>query len=285
MLPIGGQYVTHSYRHIKLSTNLSTRILDTGGDGPVVILIHGLAASIEIWDRVIPELSKHCRVIAFDLPGYGEADRPDAVYDAPFFVKQLSAVMDALSIDRAHLVGSSLGASLVVRFSERHLHRIETAVLAAPGGFGSSVHPFLRVPTLPIIGYQMGRPLKLTNIFAVKLAMADQRNATKALINMADRYSKMPGGHRAFVRTLRAVIGPLGVKDRDSFEEQAKGLARPTLVIWGKQDRLFSCKQSDRAIQFLPDAKLLLLDGCGHYPQWEHANAFVSAVLRHVGAT
>jgi pimeloyl-ACP methyl ester carboxylesterase len=274
--------MTQPYRQIQLSTKISTRILDTGGDGPVVILIHGLAASIEIWERIIPKLSKTCRVIAFDLPGYGEADRPDAAYDAPFFVTQLKAVMDALSLERAHLVGSSLGASLIVRFSEQNLHRIETAVLAAPGGFGAGVHPFLRIPTLPIIGYQMGRPLKPTNIFAVKLAMADQRNATSDLINIADRYSKMSGGHRAFVRTLKAVIGPLGVKDRDSFEGQARQLNRPTLVVWGKQDRLFAHRQSERAMQLLPNAKLLLLDKCGHYPQWEQPNDFASAIIRHL---
>jgi pimeloyl-ACP methyl ester carboxylesterase len=271
-----------AYRHIVLSTGLSTRVLDTGGGGPAVILIHGLAASIEIWERIIPQLAKICRVIAFDLPGYGEADRPDAAYDAPFFVAQLRAVMDAFSLERAHLIGSSLGASLIVRFAENNLDRIATAVLAAPGGFGRGVHPFLRVPTVPIIGYQMGRPLKPTNIFAVRLAMADQRNATEDLINIADRYSKMPGGHRAFVRTLKAVIGPLGVKDRDSFEAQAQKIDRPTLVVWGKQDRLFSHRQSDRAMQLLPNATLLMLDRCGHYPQWEQPDEFLSAVKAHL---
>ncbi len=276
--------MSYTFRQIQLSTKLSTRVLDTGGDGPVVILIHGLAASIELWERVIPRLAQTYRVIAFDLPGYGEADRPDAAYDAAFFVSQLKALMDALSLERAHLIGSSLGASLIVRFSEHNLDRIETAVLAAPGGFGSGVHPFLRVPTLPIIGYQMGRPLKATNIFAVKLAMADRRNATSDLIDIADRYSKMRGGHSAFVRTLKAVIGPFGVKDRDSFEAQAQRLARPTLVVWGKQDRLFSHRQSERAMQLLPNAKLLLLDKCGHYPQWEQSDPFVSAVEGLIGA-
>lgn len=270
------------YRAIKLSTGLTTRVLDTGGSGPVVILIHGLAASIEIWDKIVPTLAKTCRVIAFDLPGYGQSDRPVAAYDAPFFVAQLEAFMDAMSLERAHLVGSSLGASLIVRFSENNLHRIETAVLAAPGGFGRGVHPFLQIPTLPIIGYTLGRPMKLTNIFAVKLAMADQANATWELINMADKYSKMPGGHRAFVRTLKAVIGPSGVKDRDSFEALASRLAKPTLLIWGKQDRLFSAQQSERAMELLPQAKLKLWDKCGHYPQWEQPTQFAAAVLKHV---
>jgi pimeloyl-ACP methyl ester carboxylesterase len=221
--------------------------------------------------------------VAFDLPGFGEADKPDAAYDADFFVAQLKVIMDVLSLERAHLIGSSLGASMIVRFSEHNLERIDTAVLADPGGFGRSVHPFLRVPTLPLIGYQMGRPLKATNTFAVKLAMADQRNATTGLINIADRYSKTPGGHRAFVRTLKAVIGPFGVKDRESFELQAQQLKRPTLVAWGKQDRLFSYRQSERAMQLLPDAKLLVLESCGHYPQWEQPAQFAAAVEHLVG--
>jgi pimeloyl-ACP methyl ester carboxylesterase len=271
------------YQQVKLATGIGTRVLDTGGEGPPVILIHGLAASIEIWERVISRLAKRYRVIAFDLPGFGEADRPDAPYDAPFFVSQLQAIMDFFSLETAHLVGSSLGASLIVRFSEAHGHRIEKAVLAAPGGFGGRVHPFLRIPTVPIIGYQMGRPMKLTNIFAVKLAMADQRHATTALINMADRFSKLPGGHRAFVRTLKAVIGPLGVKDRQSFEMAAQAFQKPVMVIWGKQDRLFASQQSANAVNLLPDPTLLLFDKCGHYPQWEQPDQFATAVEQHLG--
>lgn len=263
---------------ITLADGVTTRLFDSGGTGVPIILIHGLAASIEIWEKVIPGLAAKHRVIAFDLPGFGEADKPDAPYDAPYFVRQLKALMDALDIPKAHLVGSSLGGSLIVRFSEAHQDRIASATLAAPGGFGAGVHFFLRIPTLPVIGYMMAMPSKPVNAFAVQLAMANKVNATRELINMADRYSKLPGGHRAFYRTLNAVIGPTGVKDRDSFEAQAANLKVPTTLLWGEGDKLFSVKQSERASQLIPHAKLVRLPSCGHYPQWEKPQALVDAV-------
>jgi pimeloyl-ACP methyl ester carboxylesterase len=270
-------------RVLRLPNGISTRILDSGGAGPTVILIHGLANSIEIWDRVLPRLAERCRVIAFDLPGFGKADRPDAPYDATFFAAQLEALMDALGIVRGHLVGSSLGASLIVRFSERNLARIDSTVLAAPGGFGRYAHPLMRLPALPIIGYQLGRPTRLNNALTIRLAMCDQRNATRDLIRLTNVHARIPGSHRAFVRTLRSGVGPFGVRDRDSFARLARALDRPTLVLWGRQDRVFGCAQSERAAALMPQAEIVLVDRCGHYPQWEQPEAFVAAFERHIG--
>ena len=120
---------------IALANGLSTRLVDTGS-GPPVVLVHGLANAIEIWGRVMPRLAMRFRVIAFDLPGFGEASRPDAAYDGTFFAAQLKALFDRLGLERAHLVGNSLGASAIVHFSGIALERIDRAVLAAPGGFG-----------------------------------------------------------------------------------------------------------------------------------------------------
>jgi pimeloyl-ACP methyl ester carboxylesterase len=268
---------------LRLPNGLSTRVLDTGGDGPIVILVHGLANSIEIWGRVLPRLTASCRILAFDLPGFGQADRPDAAYDSGFFAAQLEALMDGLGIARAHLVGSSLGASLIVRFSERNLHRIDSAVLAAPGGFGRYAHPLMRIPALPIVGYPLGRPTHLNNLLTLRLAMHDRRNVTPDLVRLTDLYARIPGSHRAFVRTLRAGVGPFGVRDRDSFARLAKALDRPTTVLWGRQDRVFGCRQSEAAAALLPRAEIVLVECCGHYPHWEQPEAFVAAVERHLG--
>jgi pimeloyl-ACP methyl ester carboxylesterase len=268
-------------RKFTLGTGLTTRLLDTGGAGAPIVLIHGLAASIEIWERVIPALRRRHRVIAFDLPGYGEAAKPDAPYDAPFFVAQLKGLMDALQLEQAHLIGSSMGASLVVRFSAANLARIDRVVLAAPGGFGRKVHPFLKVPTLPLIGHALGRPMHATTAFAVRLGMADRRQATPQLIAAALRHAKLPGGHRAFVRTLKGVINVLGVKDRASFEAEARALDRPVLIAWGRQDRIFNCRQSERARRLLPRSEVEIYDKCGHYPQWEQPDLFAARVLAH----
>jgi len=201
-------------RPFTLANGLKTPLLDTGGAGSPVILLHGLQLAIEIWANVIPSLANDHRVIAFDLPGFGRADRPDAAYEGAFFAAQIVAAMDALGLERAHLIGSSLGGSSIVRMSVAHQHRIDHAVLMAPGRFGRATNIMLRAPTLPTIGYALGKPTWLSNAFALRLAMADKSLATRALIDLMSLYSQRPGSHRAFVRTVKAGVGPFGARNR-----------------------------------------------------------------------
>jgi pimeloyl-ACP methyl ester carboxylesterase len=263
---------------IKLVNGLTTRVLDTRGDKPTLVLIHGLANSIEIWGRVLPRLTDRFRVVAFDLPGFGQADRPVAAYDAPFFVEQLKVLLDTLEIARAHLVGSSLGASVIVRFSAANLKRIDRAVLAAPGGFGRVTHPLMRLPALPVVGDWLGRPTPVNNQLALRLAIHDRRNVTPELVEQTNRYARAPGSDLSFVRTLQTGVGLLGVRERDSFERLARKFDRPALVVWGRQDRVFPSPQSERAAALLPLSERILIDECGHYPQWEQPDVFATVV-------
>lgn len=269
---------------IELANGLSTRLADTGGAGTPIILVHGLANSIEIWDRVLPRLARSFRTIAFDLPGFGEASRPDAAYDGPFFAAQLNALLDRLGLKRAHLVGSSLGASAIVHFSGIGLDRIDTAVLAAPGGFGRRTHAIMRIPSLPLIGAWLGRPTRFNNRTTIRLAMHDKGNATEELIALTDRFAAIPGSERSFVRTLREGVGLLGSRNRAEVERLARAFDKPVLLLWGKQDRVFPPEQGERAAALLPQARLELIEACGHYPQWEQPDAFATAVERFLGA-
>ena len=265
---------------IKLANGLKTRVLDTRGDKPTLVLIHGLANAIEIWSRVLPRLTERFRVIAFDLPGFGQADRPVAAYDSAFFVEQLKALLDTLQIGRAHLVGSSLGASVIVRFSDENLERIDRAVLAAPGGFGRETHPVMRFPALPVVGDWLGRPTPANNALTLRLAIHDRRKVTRELIEQTNQYARVRGSDLSFVRTLQTGVGLFGVRERDSFELLARRFARPALVVWGGQDRVFPTRQSERAAMLLPLSERLLIDHCGHYPHWEQPEVFATAVDR-----
>jgi pimeloyl-ACP methyl ester carboxylesterase len=265
---------------IELVNGLTTRVLDTGGDKPTLVLIHGLANAIEIWSRVLTRLARRFRVLAFDLPGFGEANRPVAAYDAAFFVDQLKALLDTLAIERAHLVGSSLGAGVIVRFSGQNLDRIDRAVLAAPGGFGRETHPLMRVPALPLVGDWLGRPTPANNRLTLGLAIHDRHNVTPELVEWTNRYARVPGSDLSFVRTLQTGVGLSGVRERGSFEALARAFERPALVVWGKQDRVFPARHSDRAVTLLPLAEQILIDRCGHYPHWEQPEAFAAAVER-----
>ncbi len=264
----------------ELVNGLKTRVVDTGGDKPTLVLIHGLANAIQIWDGILPRLAQRFRVIAFDLPGFGEADRPVAAYDSAFFADQLRAVLDTLAIDRAHLVGSSLGAGVIVRFSDRNLDRIDRAVLAAPGGFGRETHPLMRFPALALVGDWLGRPTPANNRITLNLAIHDPRNVTPELVEWVNRYAREPGSDLSFVRTLQTGVGLFGVRDRAGFEALARRFQRPALVVWGRQDRVFPAHHSDRAVALLPMSERILLDQCGHYPHWEQPGAFAAAVER-----
>jgi pimeloyl-ACP methyl ester carboxylesterase len=269
--------------HAKLAEGVNTRFLDTGGTKPPLVLIHGLAASIEIWRGVIAPLARDFRVLAFDLPGFGAADKPDADYRAvTFFVPMLKRFMDVTGLQRAHLVGSSMGASLIIRFGAKHMPMIDRAVLADPGGFGRYVHPFLRIPTIPILGGLMSRPQRPVTAFGVRLAIHDKSKITKALIDEADAFSRHPGAHRAFVRTLRGIASPFAVKDLDVFEQEARSFTAPTLIVWGKQDRIFPVSQSASARSMMPTTLIEILDGVGHYPQIDAPDRFVQLVREHL---
>lgn len=275
-------------QRIALRDGVTTRWLDTGlpeGADPTelpVVLVHGLAASIEIWRDVLPLLARHRRTIAFDLPGFGHADKPDADYRAlPFFVPMLDAFLNAASIERAHMVGSSLGASLLIRHGSRHPERYASAVCANPGGFGRFIHPFLRVPTVPGIGTVMSRPQRATNAFGVRIAVHDRTRRTKALIDEADAFSRLPGAHRAFVRTLRGIASPFTVKELDVFGEEARRFddaGIPTLVVWGQHDRIFPVRQTKAVRGSMPTAEVKIMDGVGHYPQIDAPDAFAAMV-------
>lgn len=267
-------------RNIELVNGLSTRILDTGGGGPALVLIHGLANAIEIWDRVLPRLAVNFRVVAFDLPGFGQASRPDATYDATFFAAQLTALLDTLNIARAHMVGSSLGASTILRLSAEGLSRIDRAVLAAPSGFGRSTNLLMRFPALPLVGDWLGRPTALNNRLTLGLAIHDQNQVTPELVALTNRYASLPGSERSFVRTLKTGVGLRGIRDYEQVQALARRFDRPALVVWGRQDQVFPVRQAERAVALLPRAEQLLLDCCGHYPHWEQPEAFVDRLER-----
>ena len=265
-----------------LPNGLTTRLFDSGGSGTPLLLLHGLGLSLEIWSKVVPALSAKHRVIAFDFPGYGEADRPDAAYDGAFFAAQVEAVVEALGLDRVDLVGSSLGASTIVRFSARNLARIRRAVLMAPGGFGRDTHPILRAPCVPVIGYALGKPTWLSNAYALRLSMNDPAFATSELIGLAARHARRDGSHRAFVRTVTTGLSLSGVKNTEAFAVTAAAMACPALVLWGKQDKVFPVAQAAVAGRVLPDARVIEIDRCGHYPQWEQPDRMAAEVLAFI---
>lgn len=266
-------------RFVKLGAGVRTRVRDSGGESMPLVLVHGLANSIEIWERVWPRLAGPYRLIAFDLPGFGQADRPaGADYDGAFFAEQLAGLLDALELERAHVAGSSLGASVAVRFAAGHPGRVDRLVLAAPGGFGRKTNMLMRAPALPWIGSWLGRPTPANNRLTLRLAIHDPAQITPGLVEITNRYADLPGSARSFVRTLQTGVRLSGSRDPREMAALAARVESPALVLWGRQDRVFPAAYAARAAALLPDARALLIDRCGHYPHWEQPDIFAAAV-------
>ena len=265
-------------RPLTLSNGLQTRVLDSVGDKPPLILVHGLANSLEIWQRVYSILSEDFRVIAFDMPGFGQASRPDSPYDGPFFGAQIAALMDTLRIEAAYLAGYSMGASAILHFSKHHQTRIKRAVLAAPGGFGRQVHPLMLFPALPLIGQWLGRPTPLNNQTTLRLAIYEPAKVTRNLIEITNAHAAVSGSALSFHRALISGVSLLGARHMPETAELAREFKPKCLLLWGKQDRVFPAKYATHAASLMPHARLELFDACGHYPQWEQPQAFVEAV-------
>src|SRR5215218_5648218 len=131
--------VVHGYR----------RAFRISGSGPALLLLHGLACDSSTWLDVIPALSEHFTVIAPDLLGHGESDKPDADYSLGGYANGMRDLLTVLGIDRVTVVGHSLGGGVAMQFGYQFPERTERLVLVAPGGLGREVTPIIRAVTLP----------------------------------------------------------------------------------------------------------------------------------------
>ncbi|WHO39353.1 alpha/beta fold hydrolase [Sphingobium sp. AP49] len=265
-------------RKLGIGQNEIVRIQDSGGPCPPLILLHGLANSLEIWERVQPRLAHRFRLIAFDWPGFGESSRPRGRYDGRFFATRLAAVMNALDIERAHLAGYSMGASAILHFSDHNADRIDHAILAAPGSFGRRVHPLMLAAAMPGIGAWLARPHHRNNRTTLRLAIHDPSQVTKDLQDRTDRHAAIAGSARTFHSALTAGVGLLGSRGITNMARRAQAFPRPALLLWGANDRVFPVRNAARALRLMPDARLTMIPECGHYPQWEQPDAFCDAV-------
>jgi pimeloyl-ACP methyl ester carboxylesterase len=255
-------------------------------DGPVVVLIHGLASDSDTWDRAIePLAARGLRVLALDLLGHGRSDRPAGRYLLDDFAVSLEGFFQALGIERAAVGGHSLGGAIAVHFGYHYPERVERLILVSAGGLGREVHPVLRAAALPgaslVLGAVLrprlmrlyGRPQLHRALWLTPDNVANLRRARRAL-DRAD-------GRAAFFAALRGVIAPSG--QRGSFIEM-RYLAEhvPTLLVWSEGDGVIPVAHARAARAHLPGSRLEVYPGRGHEPHRRNAERFAAAVAEFV---
>jgi pimeloyl-ACP methyl ester carboxylesterase len=240
---------------------------------PAVILIHGFGASLQTWDAWTDTLARSHRVICFDLPGSGlSLPDPAADYSDARSIELLLALMDRLGLQRASIVGHSIGGRIAWTFAATHPERVDRLVLVAPDGFASPGFAYGTAPKVPMLlglmRYVLPKPLLRANLAP---AYADPQWLTAALTDRYDDLLRAPGGRQALLERMRQTVL---VDPRPLLAS----IRAPTLLIWGERDAMIPFANSSEYLQVLPQATLVSFPLAGHLPQEEAAAASVAAV-------
>jgi len=249
------------------------------GDGPVLLLVHGMGGSLHNWDEVIEPLARTHTVIAPDLPGHGTSEAGSGDYSVGSLAASLRDLLAARGHERATLVGHSLGGGVAMQFSYQFPEMVERLVLVSSGGLGPEVSPVLRAASLPgadvfiaataDVGRRIG-PVVGRALGAIGLRpSADVAEVLRGYGTLTD-----PRRRAAFLGTVRAVIDTRGQRiaatDRLYLAE-----AVPTLIVWGARDPIIPARHGEDAHDHIPGSRLEIFEGVGHLPQIEAPLRFV----------
>jgi pimeloyl-ACP methyl ester carboxylesterase len=259
------------------------------GAGPVLLLIHGMAGTLENWQQVIEPLAQHHTVVAPDLPGHGGSAPGGGDYSLGALAAGLRDLLVALGHERATLVGHSLGGGIAMQFAYQFPEITERVVLVSSGGLGSEVSLVLRAAALPgadlfvaatagvgrTVGAAIGRGLAVVGL----RPNADVAEVARGYASLAD-----PDRRAAFLAALRSVVGTGGQRvhagDRLYLAE-----GMPVLIVWGARDPIIPAHHGEHAHEAIPGSRLEVFDAVGHLPQLEAPARFVSVLERFLEET
>jgi pimeloyl-ACP methyl ester carboxylesterase len=262
-----------------------TRFWALGNQGSNVLLIHGISCSVLEWEYVIETLSKSHRVYALDLIGHGLTDKPDELsYSIEDFTKHVIAFMDKMGLTTANLIGNSLGGRIAMECAAIAPERVSGLVLSAPAAVEKKTLFDFRLASIPFLGEIATAPNRIGTSKIWNSAFVDPRFVTKALVAEKVALAKLPGAGKAFLKGLRNMVELGGFKAKVLADTQAKArrITAPTLVVWGQQDRFLPILHLATLLKWMPLAKSVVIDHCGHVPMIEHADEFAKIAMAFV---
>jgi pimeloyl-ACP methyl ester carboxylesterase len=254
------------------------------GSGPNLVLIHGMINSSRHWRGVAERLSDSYRVIAPDLIGHGDSATPRGDYSLGAHAASIRDLLATIGVERATIVGHSLGGGFAMQFFYQFPQRTERLGLISSGGLGDEVSPLLRAAALPGSGALLRlatRPRLVEGLASGGARLRrDGHPAGVYLQSVARALDPLreEGSRRAFVETLRAVIDARG--QRVSARDRLYLLGQmPTLIAWGERDRTIPLEHGRRAAAAIPNSRFETIPGAAHFPNLE-APERTAAILR-----
>jgi pimeloyl-ACP methyl ester carboxylesterase len=260
------------------------------GEGPVIVLLHGITSTAEAWREVMPRLAERYTVIAPDMIGHGRSAKPRGDYSLGAYAAGVRDLLAVLGFERGTVVGHSLGGGIAMQFAYLFPEYVERMALISSGGLGREVHPLLRAATLP--GSEWVLPL-LAREWSVKAGDAVRSVAARLgieagpdIAEFARGYASLihEGARDAFLHTMRSVIDHDGQRvsalDRLYLADQL-----PTLFIWGTNDPVIPVEHGRNAHELVAHSHYVEIAGSGHWPMLDAPERVVDELTSFIEKT
>ncbi|HWE27253.1 MAG TPA: alpha/beta fold hydrolase [Polyangia bacterium] len=242
------------------------RVIDKNPSGAreTVLLVHGYGSSSASYGPVIDALAAHMRVLAIDLPGFGQSDRRDGDYTPDALADVLAEVLTQKGVQRAHVVGHSWGSSVVLAFARRHPDRLDRLVIISGWVYDEQLLPIMRWASVPGLGEILYGAFYRNAIGErLYLNFVDPNLVTQRVVDEVEKQMALDGAVAAALAAAR------GMHRFSETERDYRTIKHPTLLLWGREDRVARVAFGERLARELPHARLVVLPRCGHIPMWE----------------
>ena len=252
------------------------RVLEAG-TGPALLLVHTFHTSHRSFDDIIETLAQHFRVIAPDLPGFGESEKPSPTsysYGVETFAESMADLIAAFGVGRAHVVGHGLGGAIALTLAAEHPELVTRLVLE-----DALVYPFplsfrARLPFVPVIGGVIFKQLYGRRGFRAYFRDEFFRPGAEIPYERIEQHYDFfngPSARESAYAVLRAAL------DTRPIVARLTRITTPTLVLWGRDDRIFPVVNAQRLVRAMPDAKLEIMDAA-HVPHEERPREFIQVI-------
>jgi pimeloyl-ACP methyl ester carboxylesterase len=262
------------------------------GSGPALVLLHGIGNNCQTWAPVIDRLAETHTVIAPDLLGHGNSDKPRGDYSVAAFANGVRDLMSVLDIERATVVGHSLGGGIALQFAYQFPERCERLALVSSGGLGPELSVGLRAATLP------GAELVLTALTGLsgplrsgfqtldRLGQAAGLRRVRDLAEVGETIFALKDveARRAFLRTLRGVVDARG-QAVSALDRLYLAHAVPMLVVWGSRDPIVPALHAETVRELVPGARVEVFEGAGHWAHLDDPDRFCDVLLDFLDTT
>lgn len=267
-----------SIRHVQVG-EWSTRVLEHGAGEPLVIL-HGTGGHLEAFTRNLRALGARHRVVLYDFPGHGWSTLAQRDLEIADYERHLLGLLEVLGIDSAHLSGESLGGWVAVKFAAAHRARVRSLILNTPGGTMATREVMERIRSLSQAAAD--DPSEERIRARLEWLMADPATVTDELVAVRRGIYSRPG----FAQSMRHILclqDPEVRRRNLVADAELAAVTAPALVVWTSDDPSGPAGAGMDMAERMPNGGFRLIEGAGHWPQWEQRDVFDDVALEFLG--